>query len=156
MVSQENVLAATLNAGEVGRDRASRTAGQSTDGDPTLSSARADSGDPHAFVGNIVSNPKSLVGRSAQDIADQFTAAGYQVRVDQSTKKGTSQLSQQVRIQGHPEIANIQVHPGGGRHTPEGSPYWKVSTSTEGRIWVIPKNFRGADELSGNVVRYDE
>jgi len=61
-----------------------------------------------------------------------------------------------VRIQGHPEITNIQVHPGGGRHTPEGSPYWKISTNTSGKTWVVPENFRGAEELGGNVVRYDE
>ncbi|GAB2611773.1 hypothetical protein Aab01nite_67240 [Paractinoplanes abujensis] len=156
MVSQENMVATTLAAGEIGRDRASTSGGQSTDGDATLSAARPNRDSPQAFVDNIVSNPRSLAGQSAHDIADQFTAAGYQVRVDQSTKRGTSQLSQQVRIEGHPEIANIQVHPGGGRHTPTGSPYWKISTSTQGRIWVIPNDFRGADELSGNVVRYDD
>ncbi|MFD0520700.1 hypothetical protein [Paractinoplanes durhamensis] len=76
--------------------------------------------------------------------------------MEQSTKKGTSQRAQQVRVEGHPEITNIQVHPGGGRHTPEGSPYWKISTNTQGKTWVVPRDFRGADELGGNVVRYDE
>ncbi|WP_212991528.1 hypothetical protein [Actinoplanes auranticolor] len=105
---------------------------------------------------NITGDPRSVAGRSAQDIADQFTAAGYPATVEQSRKRGTSGNAVQVRIQDHPEITNIQVHPGGGRHTPEGSPYWKISTNTAGKTWVIPGNFRGADELGGNVIRYDE
>jgi hypothetical protein len=108
------------------------------------------------FVDNIISSPRSLVGRSAQSIADQFNAAGYAATVVQTHKRGTSGNAIQVRIHGHPEITNIQVHPGGGRHTPEGSPYWKISTNNAGRIWVIPKDFRGAEGLRGNVVRYDE
>lgn len=158
MVTQENAVSARFQAGRVG-ERTSGNAGQSEqagDSDITLESARPAAGGPQDFVDNVVSNPQSIAGRSAQDIADQFTAAGYPAHVEQSTKKGTSQRAQQVRIQGHPEIANVQVHPGGGRHTPEGSPYWKISTSTQGKTWVVPKDFRGADELGGNVVRYDE
>jgi hypothetical protein len=109
-----------------------------------------------SFVDSITTDPTSVSGRSAQEIADQFNAAGYPATVEQSTKKGTSGNAVQVRISNHPEITNIQVHPGGGRHTPEGSPYWKISTSTAGKTWVIPGNFRGAEELGGNVVRYDE
>ena len=109
-----------------------------------------------AFVDNITADPRSVAGRSARDIADRFTAAGYTATIEQSTKKGTSGNAVQVRIHGHPEITNIQVHPGGGRHTPPGSPYWKISTNTSGRTWVIPGDFRGADALGGNVVRYDE
>jgi hypothetical protein len=108
-----------------------------------------------AFVDDIPANPGSVAGRSAQDIADQFNAAGYPATVERSQKAGTSGNAVQVRITGHPEVANIQVHPGGGRHTPPGSPYWKISTSTRGRIWVVPENFRGVDELRGNVVRYE-
>jgi hypothetical protein len=109
-----------------------------------------------SFVDTITADPRSVAGRSAQDIADQFTAAGYPATVEQSRKKGTSGNAVQVRIENHPEITNIQVHPGGGRHTPEGSPYWKISTSTAGKTWVIPGDFRGAEELGGTVVRYDE
>ena len=159
MAAQENAVSAKLQAGEAGGERASANAGeggQTGDGDPTLAAARPEAGTPRDFVDNVVGNPQSLAGRSAQDIADQFTAAGFPAHVEQSTKRGTSQRAQQVRIQGHPEVANIQVHPGGGRHTPEGSPYWKISTSTQGKTWVVPKDFRGADELGGNVVRYDE
>ncbi|WP_328459448.1 hypothetical protein OHA21_27135 [Actinoplanes sp. NBC_00393] len=124
------------------------------DGGPKA--AQAADNTPRAFVDNIVSHPTSLAGQSAQDIADRFNAAGYTAVVEPSTKRGTSGNAIQVRIHGHPEITNIQVHPGGGRHTPEGSPYWKISTSTAGKTWVIPKDFRGADQLGGNVVRYEE
>ncbi|SNY34628.1 hypothetical protein SAMN05421748_104312 [Paractinoplanes atraurantiacus] len=109
-----------------------------------------------AFVDNITENPRSLVGRSAEDIADHFTAAGFPASTVRTQRRGTSGNAVQVRIHNHPEITNIQVHPGGGRHTPEGSPYWKISTSTAGKTWVVPGNFRGADELGGKVVRYDE
>jgi len=129
-----------------------------TDEPATLASAgpSAESGSPRSFVDNVTADPRSVAGRSAQDIADQFTAAGYPATVEQTRKKGTSGNAVQVRIQNHPEITNIQVHPGGGRHTPDGSPYWKISTNTAGKTWVIPGDFRGADELGGNVVRYDE
>ncbi|MEV4198610.1 hypothetical protein [Micromonospora globbae] len=130
--------------------------GQQPTKQPDSDSTTSDGETPDAFVDSIVSDPKSVAGRSAEDIAQQFNDAGYPATVQQSTKKGTSGNAVQVRIQGHPEITNIQVHPGGGRHTPEGSPYWKISTSTAGKIWVIPEDFRGADDLNGNVVRYDE
>ncbi|MEU4238632.1 hypothetical protein [Actinoplanes sp. NPDC026619] len=155
MAAHESAVSARLQAGEV-NDGAAGNVGQSGDPGPSLESARPGATSRHDFVDNLVSDPKSVAGRSAQDIADQFTAAGYPAHVEQSTKRGTSQRAQQVRIQGHPEVTNVQVHPGGGRHTPEGSPYWKISTNTEGKTWVIPRDFRGADELGGNVVRYDE
>ncbi|MBM2618265.1 hypothetical protein JIG36_22145 [Actinoplanes sp. LDG1-06] len=157
MRAHEDATAARFDAGRVDGPRPAAVGGTSRGNEgPELSAARPESGTGADFVDNIVSNPQSLNGRSAQDIADQFEAAGYRAHVEQSTKRGTSQRAQQVRIEGHPEITNIQVHPGGGRHTPDGSPYWKISTSTQGKTWVIPRDFRGADELGGNVVRYDE
>nr|WP_221377024.1 hypothetical protein [Actinoplanes polyasparticus] len=153
--AQEEAAAARLQAGLAGERGTSNGPGGDS-ADVTLSATRADADSAHGFVDTIVGDPRSVAGRSAQDIADQFTAAGYRAHVEQSTRSGTSQRAQQVRIQGHPEITNIQVHPGGGRHTPEGSPYWKISTSTQGKTWVVPRDFRGADELGGNVVRYDE
>ncbi|BBH71838.1 hypothetical protein ACTI_85230 [Actinoplanes sp. OR16] len=115
-----------------------------------------ESGSPHAFVDAIISNPRSLVGQSAEAISEKFNAAGYSSYVQQSTKKGTSGKAVHVRVKDHPEITLIQVHPGGGRHTPEGSPYWKISTNTVGRVWVIPHDFRGVENLVGSVVRYDD
>jgi hypothetical protein len=158
VAAQHDAVAARLQEGRVG-ERASGSGGpgeQAGDSDVALESTGPEAIGPHDFVDNLVGNPQSIAGRSAEDIAGQFTAAGYPAHVEQSTKKGTSQRAQQVRIEGHPEIANIQVHPGGGRHTPEGSPYWKISTSTQGKTWVVPADFRGADELGGNVVRYDQ
>ena len=141
---------------EIGRPSDAR-AGQPSD---THSSEASAGPEPAAaarsFIDNITGDPRSVAGRSAQDIADQFTAAGFRATVEQSRKKGTSGNAVQVRIERHPQITNIQVHPGGGRHTPEGSPYWKISTNTEGKIWVVPGDFRGGEELTGKVVRYDE
>ncbi|PRY33336.1 hypothetical protein [Pseudosporangium ferrugineum] len=123
---------------------------------PELAATGPEPGSPRAFVDNIAADPRSVAGRSAEDIAAQFRAAGYDVAVEQSTRRGTSGNAVQVRVRNHPEITNIQVHPGGGRHTPEGSAYWKISTNTSGKTWVIPGDFRGADDLGGNVIRYDE
>ncbi|GIF02018.1 hypothetical protein [Paractinoplanes rishiriensis] len=154
---QENIVSdvaargrSTADGGTGGQPAAGGEDGPQTAGTTTPDPAA------RAFVDGIAGDPTSVAGRSAQDIADQFRAAGYDATVEQSTKKGTSGNAVQVRVAGHPEITNIQVHPGGGRHTPEGSAYWKISTSTAGKTWVIPGDFRGADDLGGNVVRYDE
>lgn len=106
------------------------------------------------FVNNILKNPTSVVGKTADDIARLFNDAGYKATVEQSSKKGTSGKAVQVRIEGHPKIANIQYHPGGGRHTLEGVPYWKISTNN-GTIWVAPHSFKGADKLGGTIIYYD-
>ncbi len=79
-------------------------------------------------------NPKSIWGRSANEIAAEFNRAGYKATIQKSTKG--SKLSIQIRIQGHPQITNIQVHPGGGRH---GGAYYKISTSTQGKIKVVER-----------------
>ena len=93
----------------------------------TLSANRA-----KHLVDNLIENPKYIWGKSAEDIAQQFKDAGYEVILEKSTKG--SKLSTQIRIQGHPKIANIQVHPGGGRH---GGSYYKISTSTQGTIKIV-------------------
>ncbi len=109
-----------------------------------------------AYVDQIATHPLSVKGKSAQELADQFTAAGYTSYPEQTFKAGTSGKAVQVRVFGHPMITNIEVHPGGGRHTPEGSPYWRISTNVNGKIWVVPRDFRGSGRLAGQVVRYDE
>jgi hypothetical protein len=137
------------------RNGAGRAGSQASGGEAVPPrSAGPDSRSARSFVDNITADPTSVSGRSAEDLADQFNAAGYAATIERSRKKGTSGHAVQVRVQGHPEITNIQVHPGGGRHTPEGSPYWKISTSTAGKTWVVPEVFRGAEELGGKVVRY--
>ncbi|WP_437296215.1 DUF6531 domain-containing protein [Sorangium sp. So ce426] len=86
----------------------------------------------HDLPANLLKDPKSIWGKSSQEIADVFGRAGYKATIEPSTKG--SKLSTQIRISGHPEISNIQVHPGGGRH--EGA-YYKISTSTQGKIKVV-------------------
>ncbi len=88
----------------------------------------------NACPNNLLKAPKKIWGKSADDIAKEFREAGYEATIEQSTKG--SKLSTQIRIKGHPEITNIQVHPGGGRHV--GS-YYKISTSTQGIIKVVDK-----------------
>lgn len=39
-----------------------------------------------------------------------------------------------VEVKGHPQISQVQVHTGGGRH--EGT-YYKASTTTEGTIKIV-------------------
>ncbi|GAA2907113.1 hypothetical protein Acy02nite_69470 [Actinoplanes cyaneus] len=109
-----------------------------------------------AFVDQLAGNPRTVKGKSARELADLFTAAGYTSYPEQTRKAGTSGKAVQVRVFGHPLITNIEVHPGGGRHTPEGSPYWRISLNVNGRIWVVPGDFRGAERLAGQVVRHDE
>ncbi|MFI1995443.1 hypothetical protein [Actinoplanes sp. NPDC020271] len=121
-------------------------------GEPSTAEGRA----AKTFVDQIATSPLSVKGKSAQELADQFTAAGYTSYPEQTFKAGTSGKAVQVRVLGHPMITNIEVHPGGGRHTPEGSPYWRISLNVNGKIWVVPGDFRGAERLAGQVVRYDE
>lgn len=78
------------------------------------------------------------MGRSTDDIAKDFQAAGYQVNVRQSIR-GSGQAVI-IEVKGHPEISQIQIHPGGGRH---GGSYYKVSTTTQGTIKVVdPKTYK--------------
>ena len=81
---------------------------------------------------DFISKPQSIWGRSADDIASDFRTAGYEVNVRQSTRGSGQALI--VEVKGHPQISQIQVHPGGGRH--EGA-YYKVSTTTDGTIKVV-------------------
>ncbi|WP_373530529.1 DUF4157 domain-containing protein [Nostoc sp.] len=134
--------------GKPGQEGAERGEKETTDHAARKAAARK-------FVDNIVSNPTSLVGKSANDIAKQFKEAGFEAIVEQSIKKGTSGKAVQIRIKGHPEITNIQVHPGGGRHTPEGVSYWKISTNTQGKVWVVPRSFKGIESLGGKYIFYD-
>ena len=83
-------------------------------------------------IKSILKNPQSLWGKTADEIVSLFKDAGYKVSVRQSTRG--SQRSQIISIEGHPEIAQIQLHPGGGRHA--GS-YIKISTSTQGKVKVV-------------------
>ncbi|WP_434044807.1 MULTISPECIES: DUF6531 domain-containing protein [Sorangium] len=91
-------------------------------------------GNPHEhdLPSKLLKDPKSIWGKSAQEIAEAFEKSGYKATLESSTKG--SKRSTQIRIAGHSEVSNIQVHPGGGRH--EGA-YYKISTSTQGKIKVV-------------------
>ncbi|MEQ1506253.1 MAG: RHS repeat-associated core domain-containing protein, partial [Myxococcota bacterium] len=80
----------------------------------------------------VVKDPTALWGLSSVEVATTFTGAGYAASVRQSTRG--SGLAEIVMIEGHPEISQIQVHPGGGRH---GGAYVKVSSSTQGVLKVV-------------------
>jgi hypothetical protein len=92
--------------------------------------------DPSEFARDIQQKPEKLWDKTAEDIEKYFNDNGYDAEVTQGNQKGTSGLSKQVRIKGHPEISNIQVHPGGGLH--EGA-YYKISTTTQGKIKVVDR-----------------
>lgn len=98
--------------------------------------------------GNLVSQPKLLWGRSADDIAATLGQEGYQVAVRQSTRgSGNATI---IKVDGHKEITQIQVHAGGGRH---GGAYYKMSTSTQGKVWVVnPSTFRADPNQNGTIV----
>lgn len=83
-------------------------------------------------IGEVLTKPESLWGRSAKEIAAAFTEAGYGATVRQSTRG--SARAQIIQVSGHPQITQIQVHPGGGRH---GGAYYKISTNTEGKVKVV-------------------
>lgn len=81
-------------------------------------------------MGEVLAKPESLWGRSADDIAIGFNEAGYKTTV-RTSRSGNAQI---VEVSGHPQVSQIQVHPGGGRH---GGAYVKISTTTEGKIKVV-------------------
>lgn len=87
-------------------------------------------------VGSVLKKPESLWGKSADEIATGFEEAGYGAAV-RTSRSGKAQI---VEVSGHPEISQIQVHPGGGRH---GGAHIKISTTTEGKIKVVdPKTYK--------------
>jgi hypothetical protein len=90
--------------------------------------------DAARWIDRLLTKPKQIWGKSPDQIADVFRKAGHTVTVEQSTKG--SKLSVQLRIRGHRDIQNIQVHPGGGRH---GGSYYKISSSTQGKIKVVDR-----------------
>lgn len=97
---------------------------------------------------DFISKPQSIWGRSADEIANDFRAAGYEINVRQSTRGSGQALI--VEVKGHPQISQIQVHPGGGRH--EGA-YYKVSTTTEGTIKVVdPSTYKPTPGEKAKIV----
>ncbi|MBP0011370.1 RHS repeat-associated core domain-containing protein [Roseofilum sp. Belize Diploria] len=102
----------------------------------------------HSDVGpDYANDPLSIWGKSADDIKQEYEDDGYKADIEQG-KRGSGK-SKQIRIEKHPEVTNIQVHPGGGRHI---TPYYKISTSTKGKIWVVPKGFKKEPNMKGQII----
>ncbi|MBI0520899.1 VENN motif pre-toxin domain-containing protein, partial [Pectobacterium parmentieri] len=89
-------------------------------------------GGPVNIATGFNKSPQSIWGRSTNEIVKDFQSAGYQVNVRQSTR-GSGQAVI-IEVKGHPEISQIQYHPGGGRH---GGSYYKISTTTQGTVKVV-------------------
>jgi hypothetical protein len=85
------------------------------------------------WIEQLLFTPRTIWGKSPEQIAEVFRQAGYEVRIAESTKG--SKLSKQIQIK-RSDIQNIQVHPGGGRH---GGSYYKISTSTRGTLKVVDR-----------------
>lgn len=90
-----------------------------------------------SLADDLLTTPKMIWGKSAQQVADDFTAAGYSVAIRQSTRGSGNAVI--VQVKGHPAISQVQVHPGGGRH---GGAYYKMSTSTQGIVKVVGSDYR--------------
>lgn len=97
---------------------------------------------------NFTKTPQAIWGRSTDDIAKDFKAAGYQVNVRQSSR-GSGQAVI-IEVKGHPEISQIQYHPGGGRH---GGSYYKVSTTTQGTMKVVdPSTYKPTQGEKATII----
>jgi large repetitive protein len=88
--------------------------------------------------GEILQNPKSIWGKTADEITKAFQDAGYGAEL-KNPKPGTSGLAQPIKISGYKGIDQIQVHPGGVGTLHQG-PYIKISSSTNGIIKVVDRN----------------
>ncbi|MBE9040988.1 hypothetical protein IQ235_09365 [Oscillatoriales cyanobacterium LEGE 11467] len=99
----------------------------------------------------LLENPTLIWGRSAMQIQASFQKVGYGATIEQSTKG--SKRSIQIRIHGHPDITNIQVHPGGGRHLGR---YYKISTSTQDKIKVVDKAYKPIVGEKAKIIYVDE
>lgn len=86
---------------------------------------------------DMVGSPSMIWGKSAEEIAKDFKAAGYDATIRQSTRGSGRAII--VEIKGHPEVCQIQVHPGVGRH--EGA-YVKISTTSSGVIKVVDLTYK--------------
>ena len=97
---------------------------------------------------NFTKTPQAIWGRSTDDIAKDFKAAGYQVNVRQSSR-GSGQAVI-IEVKGHPENSQIQYHPGGGRH---GGSYYKVSTTTQGTMKVVdPSTYKPTQGEKATII----
>ncbi|MBQ0215643.1 hypothetical protein KAH51_19680, partial [Proteus vulgaris] len=122
--------------------------GGSGKGNKGTTPKQPNSHNPVNIATNFTKTPQAIWGRSTEDIAQDFKAAGYQVNVRQSTR-GSGQAVI-IEVKGHPEISQIQYHPGGGRH---GGSYYKVSTTTQGTMKVVdPSTYKTMQNEKATII----
>ena len=68
------------------------------------------------ILDDILANPASVWGKSAKELEDEINKTeGINASTNKTTKG--SKKADKVSINGKSQISQIQVHPGGGRHT---------------------------------------
>lgn len=103
-----------------------------------------------AWMRSVNQNPAQFVGKSAQEIADEFTAHGWPATLRQST-----QGSQRALIVDMPEGASVrlvEVHPGDGRH---GGAYTRVSTDHGMYKYIDPSTYERTGPERATTKLYD-
>ena len=87
-------------------------------------------------VDDLKANPSVFSGKSADEIAQTLTDAGYDVTIQKSARsKSGAQIIKINNPGGGKNISQVQVSPGGGRHG--GNPYVKISTTDQGIIKIV-------------------
>jgi hypothetical protein len=79
VAAQQEAVLARIEAGKPGKEAPgiAGRGGPREESDVSLGAVQPEASAPSNFVSGVAGNPGSVAGRSAQDIADQFTAAGY-------------------------------------------------------------------------------
>ncbi|WP_137940439.1 hypothetical protein [Chitinivorax sp. B] len=85
-----------------------------------------------------LSKPDNIWGLSGRDLLTHYRLRGFDGAM-RPPKAGTSGKAQFFDLEGHPNIASVQMHPGGGVH--EGA-YYKFIMRDRSEIKVIdPSNY---------------
>lgn len=127
-------------AGASGADKGPIGASGGPDGSvPVLAAAVQPSGDiptpDKGWAADLARDPSPLVGKSAEQVAAEFRAHGFEATVEQSTRgSGRAQL---VRVEKSP-VSVVEIHPGEGSH---GGAYTKVSTDGGKSKYVDPDTY---------------
>ena len=104
------------------------------------------------ILDDIISSPSSIWGKTSAELADQINKTEGLKAEETSSDKG-SKKAKIIKISGHSKVNQIQVHPGGGRH--QGN-YYKISTTSEGKIKVIDIETYKADLDEKKTTYYDK
>lgn len=89
---------------------------------------------------DIVNNPASVWGKSAEQIKQSFEMDGATV-TKKPTKAGTSGNGQVYEVKGGASgIKEFEYHSGGGVHTPKGVFYYKIVKNDGSEMRIIDPN----------------